>query len=387
MVLIKAAELAALRAISTDGVTTSATLRREGASASTIASRCRLGGPWRRLLPGVILLGRGEPTRRQQIRAAVLHTGSDSIVTGLDALRAHGLALAHTREVRMLVPHTRRIPSREFVAVERTSRLPRPVHRDGIPFAPPARAAIDASRPETAPDAIGRILSAPVYHGLCTHEDLWNELEAGNQRGSANVRRILRGLASMRDTCLHGAARRLLKHVPLPPPRWNMTICDRHGRPLGLVDAWWEEVALGWQFGAQDNKSSEPKTNHLSLTAVGVVIVQTSREQLHAKDPRVARELTSAFATAAKRRRPKILALGAEPAADPAMFSNKKPSRASTVPSTPGDGNLTTGIRASNAGNSQWRPDGPDKLAPRKVELRCHGCVLSRTSVAGSASR
>src|SRR5690242_16609524 len=84
MVRIKSAELAALRATSADGVTTSASLRREGASASTIAARCRLGGPWRRLLPGVILLGRGEPTRCQQLRAAVLHTGPDSVVTGLD---------------------------------------------------------------------------------------------------------------------------------------------------------------------------------------------------------------------------------------------------------------------------------------------------------------
>lgn len=353
MVLIKAAELAALRAISTDGVTTSARLRREGASASTIAARCRLDGPWRRLLPGVILLGRGEPTRRQQIQAAVLHAGPDSVVTGLDALRAHDLPLAHGREVRILLPDTRRIPSREFVAVERTSRLPRPVFRHGIPFAPPARAAIDAARPETDRDAISRILSLPIYHGLCTHEDLWSELEAGNQRGSANVRKILHGLASARDTHLHDAARRLLKLVPLPPPRWNMTICDRHGRPLGVVDAWWDEVALGWQFGVQDNQHPKLKKTQLLLTAAGVVVVRTSRQRLLAKDARIAKELTSAFATAAQRRRPRILAFGAVPGASSAMLSDNKLSKVSAAPSTSNDENLIADPSASSAGKSR----------------------------------
>lgn len=341
MVRIKPAELLALRNISTDGVTTSARLRRAGPSASTIAARCRLGGPWRRLLPGVILLSQGEPTRRQQIRAAVLHTGPDSVVSGLDALRAHGLPLPNNREVRMLVPHTRRILSREFLAVERTSRLPHPVRRNGIPVAPPARAAIDAARQETDTAVIRRILSLTVYHGLCTREDLQTELEAGNQRGSAAVREILRRLGSMNDTYLHGVARRFLKLVPLPPPTWNMTICDRHVRPIGVVGAWWDEVGLGWQFDAREIDSTQPKLNDLALTAAGVVLVRTSREQLCANDAGIARELASAFASAARRRRPNVLAYGGASATGSVWPANNVSSKT-----------LTTGTTVSNTGRS-----------------------------------
>ncbi|GLY71040.1 hypothetical protein Atai01_76590 [Amycolatopsis taiwanensis] len=345
MVRIKPAELVALRNISTDGVTTSARLRREGASASTIAARCRLGGPWRRLLPGIILLSQGEPTRRQQIRAAVLHTAPDSVVSGLDALRAHGLPIAHSREVRMLVPHTRRILSREFVAVERTSRVPHSVRHDGIPFAPPARAAIDAARQETDPATVGRILSLTIYHGLCTQNDLQTELEAGNQRGTAGVRKILRRLGSMSDTYLHGVARRFLEHVPLPPPTWNMTICDRHARPIGVVAAWWDEVGLGWQFGTRNNGNPAPKMNDLALTAAGVVLVRTSREQLCTNDAGIARELTSAFASAARRRRPNVLAYGAASAAGSLL-----PAR--DMSATVGSKNLTMGITVSSTSKS-----------------------------------
>lgn len=309
MVQTSSPEFEALRATATDGVTTSARLRREGISASTVATRCQLGGPWRRLLPGVIMLGDGEPTRRQQLRAAVHYTGPDAVVSGLDALRACGAPLMPSREVQVLVPPERRMQSRDFVSIERTSRLPGPVLRDGLPFAPPARAAMDAARRETDYDRLRRVLTLPVYYGLCTVADLRAELDAGNQRGSAAVRGMLRDLGSMGDTYLHGTARELLKSIPLPPPAWNVTICDRHGSPIGTVDAWWDEVALGWEFGAAVNNS--PKMNHLALTAAGVILVRTEPERLRTNDERIARELASAFTGAAKRRRPGVLALGA----------------------------------------------------------------------------
>ena len=57
----------------------------------TIYRRCLDGGPWRRLLPGIILLNNGQPIERQLIAAALLYGGRGSIVTGLRACRWHGL--------------------------------------------------------------------------------------------------------------------------------------------------------------------------------------------------------------------------------------------------------------------------------------------------------
>jgi hypothetical protein len=308
------AEFTALSAATPDGVATNVQLRRGGVTSHAIASRCRPGGPWRRLLPGVILLGEDEPTRNQQIRGAVYYAGEGSVVSGLDALRARGIRLRPPRRVHVLVPIQRRILPHDFVHLERTSRLPAPVPEDGIPFAPSARATIDVARHETSPDRLRRLLSLPVYYGLCTAEDLRAELEAGNQRGSAAVREMLRNLGSMGDTYLQGVARELLESVPLPPPVWNVTVCDVQGRPIGLVDAWWDEVAMGWQFGAGGPENRGPKMNHLALTAAGVVLVRTLPDQLRVNVGRTVQELTSAFANAAKRRRPKVQALGLVPA-------------------------------------------------------------------------
>jgi hypothetical protein len=261
------------------------------------------------LLPGVILLGTGEPTRRQQIRAAVYHTSPGSVVSGVDALRACGVPLTPSQEVQMLVTPGRRTAPRGFLVVERTSRVPAvPRLDDGIPFAPPARAAVDAARRETDTDRLRQLLTLPIYHGLCTAHDLRVELAAGNQRGSAAVREVLRGLDSTSETYLHEFARGVLAEAPLPPPTWNVTIHDLRNRPIGQADAWWDEVALGWQFGTAHTAKFVTAMNPLALTAAGVIIVRTEPERLRASDSHIVRELTSAFASAAKRRRPSVLA-------------------------------------------------------------------------------
>lgn len=310
MVRTTNAEFAALSEAA-DGITTITCLRRR-VTPHAIASRCRPGGPWRRLLPGVVMLNDGEPTRRQRLRAAACYAGAGAVVSGVDALRAHGLRLASAERVHVLVPLRRRVLSQDFVTLERTSRVPEPVFRHGIPFAPPARATIDVARREPEPDRLRRLLALPVYYGLCTAADLRRELDAGNQRGTAAVREMLRNLGTMGRTYLQGVARELLEYVPLPAPVWDVTICDVHGRPIGVIDAWWDEVALGWQFGGIPHHG--PKMNQLALTAAGVTLVQTSPDDLRADAHRVARELTSAFATAAKRQRPRVQALGMVPA-------------------------------------------------------------------------
>lgn len=308
------AELSALSATETDGVTTIARLRAQGVTPHAIASRCRAGGPWRRLLPGVVLLDEGEPSRRQQLRAATFYAGADALVSGIDSLRAHGIRVAPRHQVHLLVPVHRRIHSQDFVRLERTSRLPEPSVLQGLAFAPPARATLDVARRERDPERLRRLLALPVYYGLCTADELRAELDAGNQRGSASVREMLRNLGSMGETYLQGVARELLEAVPLPPPVWNVTVCDAQGRPIGVVDAWWDEVALGWQFGAGFQETGRPKLNHLALTAAGVVLVRTAPDQLRDQVRRIAQELTSAFANAARRRRPKVRALGSVPA-------------------------------------------------------------------------
>jgi hypothetical protein len=309
---LKRADLSALTSVATDGVITTARLRAAGLSPGSIASRCRPEGPWQRLRPGVILLGAGAPTRRQILRAAVAWLGHGVVITGADALRAHGAGIPAPSSVHLLVESQRRIMPDEHMILQRTTRLPAPEYRDGLPFAPPARAVLDEARRESDPERLHELLNLPLYWGLCTAEQLKAELDAGNQRGSAAVRDVLRHLEFGCNTFAHGMARRLLNEVPVPPPSWNITVCDLHGRPIGLADAWWDEIGLAWQFGAPHTDRAKPRMNHLALTAAGVSVVRCTTDQLREHSGLVARELVSAFSEAARRARPKVLGLGKE---------------------------------------------------------------------------
>ncbi|MEU6645851.1 hypothetical protein ABZ863_25330 [Saccharomonospora sp. NPDC046836] len=288
----------------TDNVIAVTELRAGGLSDTTIRARCRPGGPWRRLLPGVVLLSPGEPTRQQLLRAATAYLGKGGIITGADALAAHGLELPLPSHVHVLVPSYRRMLSPEHLLVERTARLPDAVVAHRLPFAPPERAALDTARRESDPERLRDLLSLPIYYGLCTAEQLRTELDAGSQRGSSAVRAELRRIERTRDTYVHGLARQLIRRAPLPPPRWDVVVCDARGRPIGAVDAWWDEVGMGWRFSASG--ADEGQLNHLSLIAAGVVLVRTATEHLRTEDELVIKELAGAFRTAATRRRPPV---------------------------------------------------------------------------------
>lgn len=150
-----------------------------------------------------------------------------------------------------------------------------------------------------------------MYYGLCTLDQLGDELDAGNQRGSSAVRAELRNIGEQADTGVHGMARQTLTEAPLPPPRWNITVCDRLGKPIGQVDAWWDEVGMGWQLSPADEK---PDTR-LALTAAGVIVVRTSAHRLRTERRTVILELTSAFSRATIRPRPHVRCEIAETAA------------------------------------------------------------------------
>lgn len=298
--------------IAPDGVAPVTALLRAGISHSMITRRCRAGGPWRRLLPGVVMLANSEPTRKQLLRAAITYAGPRAVITGVDALNAYGVQLPAPHTVRLLVPVEQRLAPKEFVTVERTTRMPKPIMRDGLPFAPPSRAAVDVARGTSNIALLRSALALPVMHGLCDHDSLQRELEAGNQRGTAAVRLALRQLDVTATSALHSNAAALLQHAPLPPPQWNVTIQDCRRRPLGYADAWWDEIGLAWQFEPAVPESATPAHGHLALTAAKVIVVRTPAADVRAAlddfslRNMIVRELAAAFAEAGTRERPRV---------------------------------------------------------------------------------
>ncbi len=78
-----------------------------GMTLDMLRSRIRTGGPWQRLLPGVYLTVTGTPTRVQKEIAALLYAGKDSAITGLAALDRHGVRVADSGRITLLVPANR----------------------------------------------------------------------------------------------------------------------------------------------------------------------------------------------------------------------------------------------------------------------------------------
>ena len=288
-------------------------LRATGIPGSTIDHRCRSGGPWQRLLPGVVLLDAGEPNRRQRIRAAALYGGDDAVVTGVDALAAHGVVLAETREVHLLLPHGKRRRCRDFVLTERTTRLPLTTCLTGIRFAAPARAALDAARRQADPGRIAELLGAPVRQGVCTVPELRHELEAGGQRGSAAPRAMLKQLATGVRSITEQQAHRVVAGCPVPTPQWNVPLINSSGALLGVVDAWWPDVGLVWDFGAQEFRIPADATPvhrnwHSTLLAHQVTILRTPPQRLHQDPAAIRRALLVAYFRAGRKPPPSVYA-------------------------------------------------------------------------------
>src|SRR5215216_3236260 len=130
-----------------EGVLSHADLLAAGVCSATISRRCRPGGPWRRLLRGVVMLHRGEPTRGQMVTASLLYGGPGAVLTGLVAVARYGVRhLPERPYIHLLVPHECHLSSSAFVLTERTRRMPQRRRVAGLPLAPPARSLVDAAR-------------------------------------------------------------------------------------------------------------------------------------------------------------------------------------------------------------------------------------------------
>jgi hypothetical protein len=289
-----------------------------GFTERTVYRRCLAGGPWQRILPGIVLLFTGTPTRDQMVYAALLLCGENSVVTGLEACRRYGLRRGPDgpksgREVEVLVPHNRQRRSVGFVHVQRTERLPPAILRDGVPLAPLPRACTDAARRLRAPGEIIELLSEPVQRGMCTVSALGLELEAGSRRGSAAPRRILTDMQDGVRSAAEREAMALWRSTGLPEPWWNATIRSADGEFIATVDCWVDEFAMAWEIESTQWHLSP--TDHdrtvqraAELTAAGVVYIATKPSRIRRDPAGVVATLRATYRQARARPRPPLIA-------------------------------------------------------------------------------
>ncbi|WP_179956905.1 hypothetical protein [Amycolatopsis anabasis] len=285
-----------------------------GVPRKTIYRRCLPGGPWRRLLPGIILLAPSEPTDEQRIRAALLRGGEGAMVTGLWAARRFGLKRIpppDPDEIHLLVPGKREITSAGFALVERTTRLPSPVVRDEVPVAPLHRAVLDAARRMRDFDAIRAMLAEAVQRRRCKPEALAGELERGSQRGSALPRRAIAELLDGAESVAEADALWLWKRAGLPECERNVPVYDHSGGYIGKPDAWLDAVAFAWEIDSREfhfevEGYADTLARNARYAAAGIVVLQTLPSRLRTEPAAVIEELMAAYQAARNRPRPAV---------------------------------------------------------------------------------
>jgi hypothetical protein len=304
-----------LIAAARDGVIRARELVALGVPETTVYRRCRDGGPWQRLAPGIVLMATGHPTPDQLAIAALIHGGREGMITGLHACRRHGVrrgpALPPT--LHLLVPHARQVRNTNLMYVERTKRLPDPVVRGGFPLAPPARAVIDAVRKIRSGRDIAELMSDAIQRRLCTVAQLSAELTDCGRRGASTPRRVLEDVSAGVRSAAEADARRLWRRSGLPEPWWNARVSDAGGHLLGVADAWWDDVALAWEINSfewhlapEDYAREQEKRARFTANGVNVLPTLPRRMRTHRTD--VLDELRRAYQAAAARPRPNVRA-------------------------------------------------------------------------------
>lgn len=294
------------------GAITVAALAERGVPPRTAYRRCAPGGPWQRLLPGVVLLHATTPTRRQLVEAALLYGGAGAMVTGLEACRRHGLRSAPDETtVHLLVPHERHLKSADHVVVERTIRYPRHVMQDGVPLAPLSRSVLDAARRLRAHELVRALITEAVQRRRTPPGLLLEELERGSQRGSAVPREVLKDVCGGARSVAEVDAMRVWERTGLPALEWNTDVFDGSGRFVARPDGWCDEVALAWEIDSYEyhfDRDGYDRTlqRNARYAAAGILVVQTVPRRLREEPDAVAAELVAAHHAAAARSRPPV---------------------------------------------------------------------------------
>lgn len=287
-----------------------------GICGSSVYRKCQPGGPWQRVLPGVLVLGNSPPTPMQRVQAALRYAEPDAVLTGRHALVLHGIRSAPPLPygpVHVLVPKGRSLQGFPEVRIERTTRMPNPVMRKGFLVAPLERALLDTVRHFRLAEQVRPLLTEAIWERGLAPQLINAELAAGNGRGSALPRRVLAEVMSGIRTDVEALAATLIGAARLPRPKWNMQVDDAEDAYLGPVSAWWDDVAMALDIDMADQPFETAMKRYTALATAGVVLVTTSAQRLRNSPGELVEKLKRAHEWAAGRDRPPLTATAQHP--------------------------------------------------------------------------
>jgi very-short-patch-repair endonuclease len=261
-------------------VTRGEALRQVGPAA--IRYRCR-SGCWLRLAPSVYLT-KPPATPRDRLRAAALHGGPGSVVSGAAALIGLGFrTVRRAWQELVLVAADSGVQSWGRIRVRRTLRLPVARYRDRVPLAPVPRAVADHVVQLRSPGQVQAVVAESIQRRLCTVADLVAELEAGPRRGSKLFRDALRDVGYGAHSVPEAKAGRLLRRADIGGFEQNAEIYVR-GRRF-VADFLWRELRAVLEIDSTEHHLS-PEDHAATLArdqllqAGGYVVLHVKPSQL-----------------------------------------------------------------------------------------------------------
>ncbi|MFH8979700.1 hypothetical protein [Streptomyces varsoviensis] len=316
-------------------VLTTRQLREYGVGGAEAADRCRPGGPWQQLLPGVFLLHPGPPTGEERLHAALLYTAhrpqgvpsqsrragsaagpgpyGEAMVTGLAALALRRFAAAppllSLDRIGVLVPRTRRLRSTGFVQVVRAVELPEPQEVTGVPVAPVPRALADAVTRLQEPVAVRRLLTEAVRGSHCEAGAAVRELARARLLTRPHVVDAVDSLLAEGRAIAEAALYAMVRGHGLPEPVWNVELRTAGGPSLGGVDAYWPEQAVAVEIDVRspcaeadaDAVRRDRARRRELLERLGITVVHLSPTRLREAPAEQAAVVRTALITAEDR--------------------------------------------------------------------------------------
>jgi hypothetical protein len=275
-------------------------------SVPALRYKTRPDGPWQVVLPTVYSAVSGTLTLSQRLVAAYLYAGRPVAITGLAAVRYHGIRTERTDFVDVLVPLDCRRADAGFARLHRSSMVPSPLFQDGaIRYVPPARAVADAARFLRTMPEIRSVVAAAVQQRKVEIAELTAELSLVSPRGTAGLRAALAEVVAGARSVAESDLMRLTKRAGLPAPIFNAQLFV-DGRLLAIVDAWWPEAGVAvevesreWHFAPADWERTLARSAR--LTAHGILVVHITPRKIRVAGAEVAQEIRAAIEAGKKR--------------------------------------------------------------------------------------
>jgi hypothetical protein len=243
-----------------------------------VATREVAVGRWQRPARGVYFAFSDNPTLLQRAWCAQLVGGPDSRVSGPLACQLFGVADAPGLAAVALVGAACQRKGTDDYVVRRTSRLPAPLHWDGLRLAPTARAVLDAARLAGDLRGVRAVVCGGINGKHTSYDDLVRERDAEPRAGLGLLGHALRdwaaGARSAPEAEIADALRVEVRRGRMPPFLLNPEVYAG-AVLLGVLDVYVPGCSLGAEgdsvrhHGAADSLDAT-LARHKTMTHHGI---------------------------------------------------------------------------------------------------------------------